>query len=180
MAKKKYDTDIVGWFYRNGHRIPVRDKKLIKKGMYQHHKDIVQDLADINKYKDGTYDISTMKTKEFDDGYQVTFWQIGDDYSEREYAELAIMMCNMSSDGKVWAGAFTDGGVRAPEISWHFKDRDEAVRIGEQYNQVNVFDWKAYQRALVCEKKYGSNDPRTTEAWNKCFIATGGTGRRKP
>lgn len=148
---KKYDSDIVGWFTRGGKRIPRRDKR----STYQRHKDAVKELSDTDKYEDGTYDVKTLKPVEFEDGYQVTFWQIGDGYSDEEYAMLSDMMSEKSSDGKVYAGAFTDGGVRAPEISWHFADRGRAIAIAKKYNQVSIWDWSIMDA-----------------------IETGGTGRR--
>lgn len=66
------------------------------------------------------------------------------------------MMNKKSSDGRIWTGAFTDNGLRAPEISWHFNDKDEAIKIAKQFNQVFIWDHK-----------------------NCLAIITGGTGIRK-
>ena len=41
------------------------------------HKIAVEKLKSA-KYEDGTYDIETLKTVDFKNGYQVSFWQIGD------------------------------------------------------------------------------------------------------
>lgn len=100
---------------------------------------------------DGTYDISTMKAVEYNRGYQVTFCQIGDNYTPEEYAGKVNEFLNHSSDGRTSAGKF--GGT--PEVSFHVSNRRTAIRLAKKYNQVSVWDWKD------CNE-----------------IITGGTGRR--
>lgn len=103
------------------------------------------------EYSDGTYDLGTMKPVEYDSGYQVTFSQIGDNYSDAEYADRVNEFLAVSSDGKTLAGKFEG----TPEISFHCNDRATAVRLAQKYNQISIWDW-------------GNCDE----------IKTGGTGRR--
>lgn len=102
-------------------------------------------------YSDGTYDLGTMTPVEYDSGFQVTFSQIGDNYSDTEYASKVNEFLAVSSDGKTLAGKFEG----TPEISFHCNDRATAVRLAKKYNQISIWDW-------------GNCDE----------IKTGGTGRR--
>lgn len=88
---------------------------------------------------DGTYNLDTMSTVEYSRGYQVTFSQIGDNYSAEEYASKVNEFLNASSDGIVSAGKY--GGT--PEVSFHVSDRRTAIRLAKKYNQESVFDWRA-------------------------------------
>lgn len=103
------------------------------------------------QYEDGTYDLSTMRTVDYPRGYQVTFSQIGDNYSAAEYADKVNEFLRVSSDGKVLAGKFQG----TPEISFHVNSKATATRLGRKYNQISVWDW-------------GKGEE----------ISTGGTGRR--
>lgn len=114
------------------------------------HKDAVSKLSG-SEYADGTYDISTMAPVEYDSGYQVTFSQIGDDYSDAEYANCVNEFLAVSSDGKTLAGKFEG----TPEVSFHCNDKATAVKLAEKYNQISIWDWG------TCDE-----------------IKTGGTGRR--
>ena len=115
------------------------------------HEEAIKKLES-NEYEDGTYNLGSMKQVEYDDGYQVTFCQIGDDYTEDEYAELCNEFLDESTDEVVSAGKF--GGT--PEVSFHVKDRETAERLAKKYNQVSIWDWENYNQ-----------------------IGTGGTGRRE-
>lgn len=115
------------------------------------HKQAVEELSK-DKYPDGTYDISNYKPVEYNDGYQVTFCQIGDNYSAKEYDDRVNEFRAMSSDGRVSAGKFES----TPEISFHVSSREEAIKLAQKYNQISIWDWK-----------------------NCNEIKTGGTGRRK-
>ena len=115
------------------------------------HKRAVQELSS-SKYEDGTYDISTRKTVEFSNGYQVTFCQIGDNYSDSEYQQKVNECLKLSSDGKTYAGKFES----TPEISFHCNSREQAIAYAKANNQISIWDWEN------CDQ-----------------ILTGGTGRRK-
>lgn len=114
------------------------------------HQDAVNRLAG-PQYEDGTYDLNTMTPVSYDSGYQVTFSQIGDNYSDSEYASKVNEFLSVSSDGKTLAGKFEG----TPEISFHCNDRATAERLARKYNQISIWDW-------------GNCDE----------IKTGGTGRR--
>ena len=96
-------------------------------------------IAELNKgkYEDGTYDIATKTTKEFSDGYQVTFCQIGDNYSDEDYAKKVNECLEKSSDGKTYAGKFEG----TPEISFHWKSREQAIAYARANNQISIWDW---------------------------------------
>lgn len=115
------------------------------------HEKAIKELSS-DKYPDGTYDIESKQPIEYEDGYQVTFCQIGDNYTEDEHARLCEEFLKESTDDKISAGKF--GGT--PEISFHLKDRETAERLAKKYNQISIWDWKT---------------------WNE--IKMGGTGKRR-
>ena len=104
-----------------------------------------------SEYEDGTYSVDTLTQVSYNDGYQVTFCQIGDNYSNAEYADKVNEFLAVSSDGIASAGKF--GGT--PEVSFHVASRASAERLGRKYNQISIWDWAS------CSE-----------------ISTGGTGRR--
>lgn len=110
-------------------------------------------IAKLNgsEYEDGTYNLDTLTQVSYSKGYQVTFCQIGDNYSDAEYADKVNEFLGVSSDGVSSAGKF--GGT--PEVSFHVADRATAERLGRKYNQISIWDWEN------CEE-----------------ISTGGSGRR--
>lgn len=114
------------------------------------HKEAVAELSK-DKYEDGTYNINTLKTVDYDNGYQVTFCQIGDNYNAKDYDDRVNEFLSYSSDGRVLAGKFEG----TPEISFHVSSKAEAIALAQKYNQISVWDWKN------CDE-----------------IKTGGTGRR--
>lgn len=98
-------------------------------------------LKELNssKYPDGTYNISTKKAVEYSKGYQVTFCQIGDNYTPEEYAKLCNIFLKASSDNITSAGKF--GGT--PEISFNCKSLETAIKLAKKYNQISIWDWAA-------------------------------------
>lgn len=117
----------------------------------QEHANVVKELSK-DKYPDyNTYDISNLKTVEFDHGYQVTFCQIGDNYTPKEYATKVNECLAISSNGKTYGGKFEG----TPEISFHCNSRKQAEEYARKNNQISIWDWK-----------------------NEVEIKTGGTGRR--
>lgn len=101
------------------------------------HRQAIKDL-DSDKYEDGTYDISTKKSVDFPKGFQYTFCQIGDDYSDDDYAKKVNSSLALSSNGSTYAGKF--GGT--PEISFHCNGKDEAMAYARANNQVSIWDWE--------------------------------------
>ena len=117
-----------------------------------YHRQQVETLGG-DQYPDyHTYDLDTLQVREYANGYQVTFCQIGDNYSDAEYANKVNEFLAISSDGKVSAGKFEG----TPEVSFHCPNRATAIRMARKYNQISVWDWK-----------------------NQVEIETGGTGRRR-
>jgi len=108
-----------------------------QKSTQTYHKESIKELSD-SKYTDGTYDIDTKKTKSFPKGYQVTFCQIGDNYTDKDYQGKVDECLKMSSDGKTYAGKF--GGT--PEISFHCDDKEQAIAYAKANNQISIWDWE--------------------------------------
>ena len=150
------------------------DKETATARTQSDHKKAVAELSK-DKYEDGTYDINTKKTVDFPDGYQVTFCQIGDNYSDNEYARKVNECLRLSSDGKTYAGKFEG----TPEISFHCADRDKAVKYAKANNQISIWDWKAMQDAIAYESSNPDDADGIAYRWLMCQIKTGGTGRRK-
>ena len=115
------------------------------------HASVIQKL-NTPDYEDGTYDTETLEPIEYPDGFQVTFCQIGDDYSDDDYSDKVNEFLGVSSDKKTLAGKFEG----TPEISFHVKDRETAEKLAKKYNQISIWDWE-----------------------NGDEISTGGTGRRE-
>ena len=105
-----------------------------------------------SEYPDGTYDLNTLAPISYDRGYQVTFSQKGDNYSDSEYADKVNEFLRVSSDGKVLAGKFEG----TSEVSFHVNSRAKAIELAKKYNQISIWDW-------------GNCDE----------IKTGGTGERR-
>lgn len=94
-------------------------------------------LEKLSNEEDGTYDLSTGKTKEYSEGYQVTFSTIGMQYDDDEYSKL-VEKFKMHDHGTVDAGKF--GG--SPEISFNVDNIRTATKLGLKYNQISIWDWK--------------------------------------
>lgn len=172
MAKQ--EKEVVDWITVRGKHLPVyKNTKKADEKTQGEHKNAIKELGS-NKYEDGTYDIKTKKTKSFNSGYQVTFCQIGDNYSDADYAKKVNECLELSSDGRTYAGKF--GGT--PEISFHCKDRKSAIEYGKKNNQESVLDWAELQKANKLGDKYGYDSPQYLDQLGKAFISTGGTGRR--
>jgi hypothetical protein len=110
-----------------------------KGSTFYNHEQVTQELAK-DKYPDGTYDAETLKPVSYDDGFQVTFRQIGDidNLSDNDYNERVNEFMAASSDKKVLAGKFEG----TPEVSFHVNSREKAVELAKKYNQISVWDWK--------------------------------------
>jgi len=115
------------------------------------HTELIKNLAS-DKYTDGTYNLATMAKVEMDSGYQVTFCQLGDNYTEDDYEFLCAMFIEMSDDGIAYAGKFCG----YPEVSFHFARKADAIKYAKMFNQISIWDWSVGEA-----------------------IETGGTGRRE-
>ena len=114
------------------------------------HQRAISELSS-SKYPDGTYNLKTLKPLSYNNGYQVSFCRIGDNYSPKEYAAKVNEFLDVSSDKIASAGKFQS----TPEVSFHIKDKSVAIKKAKKYNQISVWDWKSGEE-----------------------IETGGTGRR--
>ena len=166
------DEDIERWITVNGQHIPIRNGQSARdavrerqiaynaqeakerntdRSYYKAHQKAIKTLSS-DKYGSGTYNVNTLKPVEFSRGYQFTFCQIGDDYSESEYNALVSGILSKLENKNVFAGKFEG----TPEISFYTLDKNFAMEIGKRYNQISIWDWEN------CDE-----------------IKTGGTGRRK-
>ena len=100
--------------------------------LQKEHKNKIKELNN-DKYKDGTYDLDTMKSVNFDSGYQVSFYQTGVKLNDNEYRKAHNDMIKYS-DGKTYAGKF--GGE--PEISYHIRNINDAKMLMKKYNQHSI------------------------------------------
>ena len=114
------------------------------------HKTAIKAL-NVETFEDGTYDLSTLETVEFNHGYQVSFCNVGDKYNDDDYEFITTMFSEASEDGKTYLGKFCG----TAEISYLFTNKETAIKYAKMFNQVSIWDWKN------CEE-----------------IKTGGTGER--
>lgn len=108
------------------------------------HQDRIKEL-DSDSYPDGTYDLDTMVRVDYTSGYQVTFCQIGDDYTASEYAEKVNEFLAISTDGIASAGKY--GGT--PEVSFNFADKETAIAYAKKYNQESIWDWVNFEPIMT-------------------------------
>ena len=85
---------------------------------------------------DGTYDIYTKQSVQFDRGYQVSFETEYDSYSDQEYEEIAYKM-SLLSDNSAYLGVYSS----VPELSFHFDDLELARDMAIVFNQISIWDW---------------------------------------
>lgn len=143
------------WRTIGGRRVFIKDGEDLATAMKQSgkFKNIKENYADFAKeikgkieelksdrYEDGTYDIDTKESVNFNSGYQATFQQLNDKYTDKEFGELVKKYAD-STDGKVYAGKF--GG--SPEISFHFENEKDALEICKKYNQVSYWNWETME-----------------------------------
>jgi len=106
-----------------------------------------------DQYPDfATYNLQTLEEVTYESGFQVTFCQIGDDFSDEEFSGMVKNFKAQSSDGVASAGKFEN----TPEISFNVKSQKQAISLAKDHNQISIWDWK-----------------------NGEEIKTGGTGRRR-
>lgn len=98
----------------------------------EHYRLLKEKLTE--KTKDGTYNLETGEIAEFGDGFQVSFEQSTDNYSNAEYGKI-IHECSVKCDGNVYGGIF--GGN--PEISFHTDNEKTAIKIAKKYNQHSYY-----------------------------------------
>ena len=138
------------------------------------HKRAIRELGS-DKYGSGTYDLETKKPTSFNDGYQVTFCQKGDNYSDEDYAKKVNECLKNSTDGKSYAGKFEG----EPEVSFHWGDRKSAEEYARANNQKSIWDWAAMKKAEAYEKAHPEDEDGIAQMWAFCEIGTGGSGERE-
>ena len=134
-----------------GNRSGIKSKRKMDKTALKRHTEQINRL-ETGAYEDGTYNLDTLEQISYDYGYQVTFCQIGDNYTADEYADKCNEFIAVSSDGVVSAGKFEG----TPEVSFHVSDLNIAVSLAKKYNQISIWDWAGIDE-----------------------IGTGGTGKRE-
>ena len=107
-----------------------------KESPKEKYKDILYVRGNFTENIDGTYDIYSHETIEFDRGYQVSFETAYDDYTKEDYEEIVYKMALMS-DNQVYLGVY-GGNI---EFSFHFDDLDLATTLGILYKQISIWDW---------------------------------------
>ncbi|MDR1940522.1 MAG: hypothetical protein LBQ40_07020 [Clostridiales bacterium] len=93
-------------------------------------------LASFKDKPDGTYDVDTKKVISYNEGFQVSFEQTDDDYTDGEY-NAKVEEIKRLTGSIAHAGVF--GGK--PETSFHVKTKKQAMAIARQYNQYSIWDW---------------------------------------
>lgn len=127
-----------------------KEKWMANERTLAQHLRIVKMLAS-DRYPDfSTYDIEDLSIKSYGNGYQVTFWNVGDNYTPSEYADRVNEFLKHVPDHVTNAGKYG-----TPEISFRILDKRTALRLARKYNQISVWDWEKEEE-----------------------INTGGTGRR--
>ena len=86
--------------------------------------------------EDGTYDINSYESVQFDRGYQVSFEREYMDYSKEDLANISYHM-SLISDNHIYLGVYD----ASPEFSFYFQDYDLANVIGILFNQKSIWDW---------------------------------------
>ena len=118
-----------------------------KKYIFEH--DIERVNAKKEKYKyiskaksnfteedDGTYDLYSHFTVEFNHGYQVSFETRFDDYTEQDYDEICYKL-SLMTDNNVYLGVWSGDA----EFSFYFEDFDLANSVAILFNQISIWDW---------------------------------------
>ena len=127
-----------------------REKWMANERTLAQHLRIVRELSS-DVYPDfNTYDVSDLRIKSYDNGYQVTFWNIGDNYTPEDYADRVNEFLRYVPNHVTNAGKYG-----SPEISFRVMSKRTALRLARKYNQISVWDWERQEE-----------------------INTGGTGRR--
>ena len=134
-------------------------------------KDYDTSLEKINKIPtDGTYDLETGSSKDYSDGYQVTFSMTNMDFDDKTYQDL-VEKFKTHDHGTVDAGKF-DG---YPEISFNVTDIKTAAKLATKYNQISIWDWKNNKEIFTKGTgEYQDYKPVTTETISKSVARTRG------
>lgn len=97
-------------------------------------------LERYSTWSDGTYDLETGKSISYDTGFQVSFQQTSDSYSQEEYNEIVYKLAD-TTESMPHVGVFK----KDPEISFHCLDEGKVMKIMKEYNQHSAVAWKRLQ-----------------------------------
>lgn len=86
---------------------------------------------------EGTYDLETGESVNYESGYQVSFQQTSDNYTEDQFDEKVAELARRTGTNAD-AGIFDDN----PEVSFHVENLKQSMEIAVEYNQHSVWDWK--------------------------------------
>ena len=85
---------------------------------------------------DGTYDLYSHESIEFDRGYQVSFERMYMNYTNEDISNISYHL-SLISDNHLYLGVYDS----SPEFSFYFQDYDLANVIGIIFNQISIWDW---------------------------------------
>ena len=145
-SKHKRDSD--GKFSKSG-----GSKKSKNKLTNKPIKGIIKSVEGYKGKPDGTYDLRTGESKNYDSGYAVTFHQNEPDkdgklksifgrYTPEEYDRLTNEIAE-KYDADVNVGVFGN-----PEVSFHIDNLQDAAKIAMKYNQQSLWCFKTGKAIL--------------------------------
>ena len=96
----------------------------------------------------GMFELTNLKLVSYNGGYQVMFWNDGDNYSPKEYADVVNDFLPYVPDHKANATKI-NGEAR---ISFHVSSKRAALRLARKYLQDTIWDW-ANQEELSTKRR---------------------------
>ena len=100
------------------------------------YKNIQERKANFTITEDGTYNLYTFESINFDKGYQASFETKFTPYSDEDYEILSYKL-SLMTDNNVYLGVWKDD----EEFSFHFDDIELATVVCIIYNQIAMYDW---------------------------------------
>ena len=89
-----------------------------------------------SKEENGVYEFFTKEKVVFDKGYQVSFENPNDTYSDEEYIDLCFKM-SLISDYNLYLSIYDN----ISRFSFYFDDYEIANTLGLAFNQSYIYDW---------------------------------------
>ena len=84
-----------------------------------------------------TYSIDDLRAVRYNDGYQVTFWHDGDEFTPRQYADVVNEFLQYAPNHITNASKDNDA-----KISFRIPNLRTALRLARKYDQFSIWDWK--------------------------------------
>ena len=100
------------------------------------HERALRELEDVRYPNQRMYDVATLKGESFDEGFEVTFWQDGVNYTSSEYANVVNEFLKYVPDHKAHAWKVNN----QPRIYFRIPDTRAAYRLARKYNQPIIWD----------------------------------------